>query len=274
MPEQEAHRGRFIHEIRQAARIHTSQIEDACLDKDCIEDLRVYLTAQSQVALDAAAGARARSAELLHVSIDVEPVLYHRGHFTADLTFFYRITGETVDLGLRPSTLTGLAVFSKRVVLEGGESGAKVFSSAERRLDRRQLYRADLPTCVVEAVDPMILTCRVAESCVCPRSGRGPEIPEAIGSLFEDPLVTEGEGKRLLISLGQFSTVRMERSAQLLVPAFEYTMPEKTCTDDLGTPDEPCELFSRVDFPTDAFFPESRGMQQVLSEQRTGQRGS
>ena len=36
--------------------IHTAQIIDCCLDKDCIEDLRVYLTESSQSALDTATG--------------------------------------------------------------------------------------------------------------------------------------------------------------------------------------------------------------------------
>ena len=32
--------------LRQAMSIHTRKITDACRDKDCVEDLRVYLTAR------------------------------------------------------------------------------------------------------------------------------------------------------------------------------------------------------------------------------------
>ena len=35
-------------DLCQAMSIHTRKITDACRDKDCIEDLRVYLTATSQ----------------------------------------------------------------------------------------------------------------------------------------------------------------------------------------------------------------------------------
>ncbi len=35
-------------DLRQAMSIHTRKITDACRDKDCVEDLRVYLTAGSQ----------------------------------------------------------------------------------------------------------------------------------------------------------------------------------------------------------------------------------
>ena len=52
--------------LRQAMSIHTRKITDACRDKDCVEDLRVYLTAGSQQTLDNAANVRVRSAQLLH----------------------------------------------------------------------------------------------------------------------------------------------------------------------------------------------------------------
>ena len=59
-------------DLRQAMSIHTKKITDACRDKDCIEDLRVYLTTASQNLLDCAAGARVRCADLLYAYVDVE----------------------------------------------------------------------------------------------------------------------------------------------------------------------------------------------------------
>ena len=55
-----------------AMSIHTRKITDSCRDKDCIEDLRVYLTQGSQTILDSCASARVRCAELLYTYIDVE----------------------------------------------------------------------------------------------------------------------------------------------------------------------------------------------------------
>ena len=52
MPDQTISAGRPAQEPREPIRIHTSRIEDACIDKDCIEDLRVYLTGTSQQALE------------------------------------------------------------------------------------------------------------------------------------------------------------------------------------------------------------------------------
>ena len=109
--------------------IHTDQILDSCMDKDCVEDLRVYLTRESQAALDRSTGAKTRCAELLFARVEVEPLAYKRGHYAVDLTFYYRILGDATVGGTRPVTITGLAVFAKRVALYGGRGKAKTFSS-------------------------------------------------------------------------------------------------------------------------------------------------
>lgn len=62
-------------DLRQAMSVHTRKITDACRDKDCIEDLRVYLTTGSQQILDSAASAKVRCAELLYAAIEVETVV-------------------------------------------------------------------------------------------------------------------------------------------------------------------------------------------------------
>ena len=40
-----------------------------------------------------------------------------------------------------------------------------------------------------------------------------------------------------------------------MIPAYDFTVPERSCSDDPGTPDEPCDLFAKVDFPTEVFYP-------------------
>ena len=52
-------------DLRQAMSVHTRKITDSCRDKDCIEDLPVYLTAGSQRSLEGSAGTRVRCAELI-----------------------------------------------------------------------------------------------------------------------------------------------------------------------------------------------------------------
>ena len=142
-------------DLRQAMSIHTQKITDACRDKDCIEDLRVYLTTGSQQQLDSAANARVRCAELLHADIEVAPVAFDRNHYCIDVTFFYRILADAVVGTSRPATLYGLAVFSKRAVLCGEDSSAHIFRSDTRlgQCDGPTQIYSNRPTAVVEVTD-------------------------------------------------------------------------------------------------------------------------
>ncbi len=132
--------------------IHTRKITDSCRDKDCIEDLRVYLTKCSQSVLDGAAGAKVRCAELLYTYIDVEPVAFDRNHYCIDVTFYYRILADAMLGSTRPAALYGLAVFSKRAVLCGEDSRAHIFTSDTRlgQLDGVTIPSSNRPTAVVE----------------------------------------------------------------------------------------------------------------------------
>ena len=245
--------------IREAVCVHTDKISDSCLAKDCIEDLQVYLTVPSQQALDCAVSAKARYVELLHVGVHVETVPYSTGYYTVDLTFYYRVIADASAAGGRPTTVTGLAIFSKRLVMFGGETSARSFSSRSgvSCLCKQAIQAGNVPEAIVEVVDPMILGSRVQEVCscnCCPPSP--PVIPEAILGCFEEQLVLDGECKRLLVTIGQFSIARLERSTQLLIPTFDYCIPSKTCKNvGSSNTESPCEVFGQIEFPMDAFFP-------------------
>ena len=119
-------------QFKESVCIDTYRVLDSCRDKDCIEDLRVYLSAASQNTLDCAAGARVRCADLVYAYIDVEPVAFDRNHYCVDVTFYYRILADAIVGAARPAPLTGLAVFSKRVVLCGEDSHTHIYNSDTR----------------------------------------------------------------------------------------------------------------------------------------------
>ncbi len=242
--------------IREAVCVHTKKIMDACRDKDCIEDLRVYLTQSSQCALDRASCVKAGKAELLFVSTNVEPITFNRGFYTVDVRYFYKITADAFVGAARPVEVCGLAVFDKRVILFGSEGSSKSFSS-DMVLDCADLPQANQPTAVVEAVDPLLLGLKLVDPCDCHCCEcELCEVPPCICSCFGSDLAFGSEGKRLYVSLGQFSLIRLERDTQLLIPVFDYCLPEKECACDGGQCEEdPCELFRHVKFPVDEFFP-------------------
>ena len=244
--------------IREAVCIHTKKVTDACRDKDCIENLRVFLTRDSQAILDRSANARARCVELIHTDIHVEAVPYNNGFFTLDITFFYRVVADVTVGGNRPATIIGLAVFSTRALLFGGDGTPKVFTNHSCNCKGRCNC---MPHAVVEVVDPMVLASNVVDTCNCNCNcscNDLTELPECVLCWFDDELVLSGESRRLLVTIGQFSIIRLERDTQLLIPAFDYCIPTKVCsetTGSVGGNESPCDIFGRIDFPVDAFFP-------------------
>ncbi len=252
-------------DLRQCLSIHTRKITDSCRDKDCIEDLRVYLTKSSQALLENCSGAKVRCAQLLYTYIDVEPVAFDRNHYCIDVTFYYRILADGVVGSCRPAALHGVALFSKRAVLCGEESRAHIFTSDTRlhAKDGCTLRSANLPTAVVEVLDPMVLSSKVRGSVDC-RCAEGPveQIPAAIRELFDEELVISEESRRLFVTLGQFSIIRLERDAQLVVPVLDYSIPTKECCDAAGGAEDPCEMFSRIPFPEKQFVPTGCDSQQ------------
>ena len=242
--------------VREAVCIHTRKIYDSCRDKDCVEDLRFFPTSQSQEILNRAQTVKGGKAELLYTYIDVEPVAFNRGYYTIDIRYFYRVTLNAYCACPRPVEVEGLCVFDKRVILFGSEGSAKVFSSQVRleALDRQMIERSNMPVAVVTAVDPIVLDAKLVERCVgkccdCDIC----EIPVSIRQCFEHDLTMGEENRRVLVTLGQFSVVRLERDSQLLIPVIDYCMPEKECCG--GSSGDPCDLFQRIAFPVDEFFP-------------------
>jgi hypothetical protein len=248
--------------LNEAACIHTKKIYDSCQAKDCIEDLRLYPTVSSQGIIDRAVSVKAGSAELLYIYIDVEPVGFNRGFYTVDLRYFYRVTADAFIGAPRPCQVSGLAVFDKRTVLFGGEGTAKTFRSTApfNALERQDLVQTNRPIAVVEAVDPILLDVKLVDVCDH-RYGDGEisEIPPAICDCFGCELGFGDEpAKRLYVSLGQFSILRLERDSQLLMPVYDYCMPNKECVcggDECEQ--DPCDLFQQVQFPVEEFFPSS-----------------
>lgn len=232
--------------IKEAVCISTRKILDSCRDKDCIEDLRVYLTASSQSYIDNAFSVRPRCAELINCEVSVNEICLNRGYYTVDVTYFYRVTGETFPAG---QTVSGLAIFDKRVMLFGSEGKVKTFASDDSVIDSA----TDMPYAVVDAVDPIALHLNLADTPLPEPCAEQREIPDYIRNSFGEALVLNGAARRLYVTLGQFSIIRLERSTQLLIPAYDYCMPEKECVG--SSEDDPCTMFSRIRFPVEEFFP-------------------
>lgn len=236
-------------QLREAVGVNTAKIFDTCLDKDCVDELRVYPTVSSQTYLENALNVRPRSAELLYVDVTVSPISFNRGYYTVDCSYFYRVIGESFPAG---QTVTGLAVFDKRVMLFGSVGSVMSFRSDD---PLPALGGSELPRAIVDAVDPIALQMSLRDTAEpAPGEPELRDIPTFITDAFDEPLVLTDTARRWLVTLGQFSIIRLERDTQLTIPAYEYLVPDKECPGN-NDDDDPCTLFGRIPFPEEEFFP-------------------
>ena len=121
-----------------------------------------------------------------------------------------------------------------------------------------RLPHREKPAAQIETLDPLVLSAKIMEpecrcGCCCDLS----EVPEPLSCLFGDDIILDTGVKKLFVTLGQFSIIRLERDIQLLMPAYDICMPAKDCSCSGGCckQEDPCEMFSRFEFPVEEFFP-------------------
>ena len=240
--------------VQEAVCIHTRKVMDSCRDKDCLEDLQFFPSAASTDVLSTAVALKGGCSELLYVLVNVQPVCFKRGYYTIDMRYYYRVTLQAYQsTSVRGTEVEGLCVFDKRCILFGSEGGSKVFTSLDTCLAGDSYAGEALPIAVVEAVDPIVLSSRLQEG--SPVSTLT-EVPACVSEAFATPIELNPTSPQVLITLGQFSIIRLERETELLIPVYDYCIPEKECCCGGGvTPCDPCEMFRCVEFPVDDFFP-------------------
>lgn len=223
-------------DFREAVCIHTDKIYDSCRDKDCLENIRVYFTAACQDIIDRAINVKCTKAEIIWVFSDIEPVPFNRGFYSVDLKYFFRITLAVFTGVGRPATVEGLSTFDKKVILFGSEGNAKVFESKykEDAFDPQLWKKTNMPHAVVEVVDPITLGAKIVDvrdkrSCCCDDDFDIASVPESVCRVFDDAIVSGNEAKRVFVSLGIFSIIKLERRVQLLIPSYDFCIPNKEC---------------------------------------------
>jgi hypothetical protein len=243
---------------KEAVCIHTNKIYDACKDKDCVEFIRLHTTCEGQEIIDQAVNIKCGQASLLWAYIDVETIPFNKGFYAVDVRFFYRITVYVFTCIGKPLEVTGLGTFDKRAILFGSEGNTKIYSSkvALCSTDEDMVRSANMPTAVCEVVDPILLDAKLVDPChqtIPYRGTRMCDIPPFISGFFDGELLEEGGRPFICVTLGQFSIIRLERDSQLIIPCYDFCVPEKESICSLD--DSPCEMFQRIQFPVDEFFP-------------------
>ncbi|MCD8391001.1 MAG: hypothetical protein LUD03_04090 [Firmicutes bacterium] len=201
-----------------------------------MENIRVYLTQPSQAIVDNAINVKCTKAEIIWVFSDVEPVPFNRGYYSIDLKYFFRVRLAVFTGAARPTEIEGLATFDKKVILFGSEGTAKIFESrfTENAFDSQMWKKTNMPHAVVEVVDPIALGAKLADikdkcCCCCDDDFDLASLPGSVASVFDGCLVANGGAKRVFVSIGIFSIIKLERHVQLLIPSYDFCIPKKEC---------------------------------------------
>ena len=254
--------------------IDTHRVLDSCRDRDCFENTRVYLTASGEEILQNATNIRTRSARLLWAFVGVDEVPFNCGFFRITVRYYVQLELEGC-FGGRTQSFRGISIFEKDVVLYGGEGRVTTFtSSAENsacNIADLDTTSSNAPVAIVETVEPLVLGTKVECECACPCEqcpAPIPELPDALPTDLDGPLVNSTSGARIYVSFGIFSVIRIVRPTQILVQATDYSVPEKECV--CGTNEEnPCALFRTIAFPVQQF----RGSEGAACDQVQPARG-
>ena len=236
--------------------IDAKRVYDSCGDKDCLSELPVFFTPGSQEVIDGAVSVRLRDADVADVVIDTEPVPFHRGFYAVDITYFFNVTLDVFSSPCTsPTTVSGVCVSDKKVILYGSEGSVKVFSSelSSDASDVQNSPTSTMPVAQVQVAQPIALAASICEKRSPHRLPR--KLPASVLRRIGGEVTDDGSNT-VLAALGLFSIVQLMRSVQMLIPSYDYCVPEKSCT---FSDDSPCDMFSRLDFPTDEFFPPNVG---------------
>ena len=246
---------------RETVCIDTLRVLDSCRDRDCYEDVRVFLTDFGQEIIEHTGNVRTKCAKILWTYVGVDPIRFNQGFYQVTVRFYIKVDFEAcMGLG-RNQEFSGIAVAEKKVVLYGSVGNVSIYRSdpgiGPCDIGNCDNYSNNLPVGVVEVVDPVLLAARVVEpgcgcGCCCCCCG---DIPSGVAFAVNGPLSDRDDVNQLLVTLGIFSVIRIERPAQYLISAAEYCVPDKECC--ANEEDDPCSLFRRMAFPVNEFCPPS-----------------
>ena len=243
-------------QVRETVCIDTYRVLDSSRDRDCYEDVRVYLTPFGQEIINGTCNVRVRRCEVAWCNVAVDPIQFNCGFYQLTVRYYILLTLESCMGQGRAQEFNGIAVLEKRSVLYGGEGDVKVYSSSDGSSACNFNPRDEgntAPVGVVETVDPIALSVKVCDRnalsgcCFCTCD----QIPQELAANSIGEIVDPEGGNRLFVSLGIFSVLRLQRPAQLLVNASDYSVPDKESVP--VEESDPCKLFRSMTFPSGEF---------------------
>ncbi len=239
--------------------IDAARIYDSCGAKDCLSDMPLMFSQEDRCLVENACSVKINRANVITSTVEVEPVAFHRGFYSVDMVFYFAVSCDVYsNAGAIPTTVNGLAIYGKRVVLYGSDGSVKSFSSDSpvvcdtRDIDCNCSDINSMPKATVQISSPMALSAKLEK---CRKSSTCFSIPECVRDYFGCDL-DYPDNRQVLVTLGIFTITQLQRNVQIMIPSYEFCVPRKECT---ARTDDPCEVFSKIEFPTESFFPPQVG---------------
>ncbi len=222
--------------FREAMCIEAQRIFDTCSERDCIPDLCVVLDPGSCLS-ECMTIVKTRCVDVSNVCIAVDSVPFKNGYYSVDITYTFRLVMDAYEQTCTDEavTLKGTAVWNKRVILFGSKGNIKTFTSEDDSSGEtdRCCRIVNMPKVTVSVVEPIALETKI--ECINLKSELAPV-------------------RGIVVTLGLFSVVQLTRPVSILIPTYDYCIPDKECCAPAETP---CQVFERIEFPTEEFFPSS-----------------
>ncbi|MBR7165231.1 MAG: hypothetical protein IKD18_03035 [Clostridia bacterium] len=252
--------------------IDTYRIYDSCRNQECLEDMTVLVTDEGQKILDVASAIRVKSVKILWTRIHTEEMPFHKGYFQINARYFFHVILDCCTGLGTGQDVAGLCVYDKSVLLYGGEGSVAVFKSDVESdtfcpVTLSAIHQTtNHPRAVVEVAEPVALRlnvlCYERDQSFGIKLCDAAQIPEMVTQSFQGSFRDPLPGNKVCyLSLGIFSLIRIERPAQLVIPACDCCIPSGTGEYDLPHAD-PCSLFRSMDFPVGEFYPEMRSAER------------
>lgn len=167
------------------------------------------------------------------------------------MNFFFDVALDVFNSqSTHPTQIHGVSTASKRVILFGSEGNVKTFVSGNSTSPDVEPFTGKvLPKAVCQVSEPIGLSAKICRSSQCGDSGV--KIPDSIchacGTEFDYT-----SSHCVYVTIGLFIITQLVRSVPVLIPSYDFSIPEKEVQ---PTSDSPREMFRRLDFPENDFFP-------------------
>ena len=90
--------------------IETHRMLDSCRDRDCFENVKVFLTDMGQEIINHTSQVRAKDACIAWTYIGIDPVQFNRGFYAITIRFYIKIIFEGCICPGRSQEFDGIAV--------------------------------------------------------------------------------------------------------------------------------------------------------------------